>query len=215
MSYVLDAAANCTLTFSVLLGVLFLIGMFVIADRAIFFARYGWQLVRPEKELLMSSFAGSGVAVPGHDAAADRKAPSVFQVFAEKALEFRLTSKELVYTLDITNHAQEEAVRQRLGGQVLNWGQSTLSLIGVTAPTVGFVGTLVGLIQSFRELGSGGEINDVISGLGLSMTTSLVGAVISVVFLTAAWLLGAAQLRFERQLDQIIASKQSGYQSVV
>jgi biopolymer transport protein ExbB/TolQ len=98
---------------------------------------------------------------------------------------------------------------------MLNWGQSPLQLLGVTAPTVGFVGTLVGLIQSFRKLGTGGDINNVISGLGLSMTTSLIGAVISVVFLTVAWILGAAQLRFERSLDQIIASQQAGYQSVI
>ena len=188
MNFVLDAAANCTLTFSVLLGALFVVGMFVIADRVFFFARYGWQLIRPEKALLTGSFAGANVGVSDDDAAEKPSSSSVFRVFAEKALEFRLTSKELVYTLDITNHAQEEAVRQKLGGQVVNWGQSTLNLIGVTAPTLGFVGTLVGLIQSFRELGSGGEINNVISGLGLSMTTSLVGAIISVVFLTVVWI---------------------------
>ena len=215
MSYILDAAANCTLTFSVLLGALFVIGMFVIADRLFFFVRYGWQLLSPDKELLSGSFAGATAVVNGPDGSERRVSHSVFRAFAEKALEFRLTSRELVYTLEIISHAQEEAVRQKLGGQMLNWGQSTLQLLGVTAPTVGFVGTLVGLIQSFRELGSGGEINNVISGLGLSMTTSLVGAIISVLFLTVAWMLGAAQLRFQRQLDQIIASKQAGYQSVI
>ena len=115
MNFVLDAAANCTLTFSILLGALFVVGMFVIADRVFFFARYGWQLIRPEKALLTGSFAGANVGVSEPDAAEEASSSSVFRVFAEKALEFRLTSKELVYTLDITNHAQEEAVRQKLG----------------------------------------------------------------------------------------------------
>jgi biopolymer transport protein ExbB/TolQ len=209
VAYILDASANCGLTFSILLGLLFVYGMYVVADRLFFFSRHWWQLRRPGKGLLAGSLAGPKAAGSGDES------KSVFQVFEEKAREFRLTSEELVYTSAITDHATEAAVNETLDGEKLDLGQSRLQLLGVTAPTVGFVGTLVGLIQSFRDLGTGGEINEVISGLGLSMTTSLVGAVISVVFLTVAWILGNAQLQFERHLDQIITNQQTGYQSVI
>ena len=76
------------------------------------------------------------------------------------------------------------------------------------APSVGFLGTLVGLISAFQELGMGGKLVNVLEGLALSMTTSVLGVVISLVFLSVAWLLGRSREAFDERLDHLIADVQ-------
>ena len=71
---------------------------------------------------------------------------------------------------------------------------------------VGFVGTLVGLIESFRELGLGARLIGVLEGLAVAMTTSLLGVTISVIFLSAAWVLGKARQAFDAKLYWLITA---------
>jgi len=189
-NYMFGLFSSAGRPFSLLLGAIFLLGAFVIIDRIAFFVLY-----RLNGRLCQESEEREGTG-------------NVYAVFVRSAREFRATSSEGVYTDEIIDHAREVAIRDTLDGQELDWGRGLLQFLGAVAPTVGFIGTLVGLIRSFRELGLGGELMGVLEGLALSMTTSLLGAGISVVFLSAAWILGRARQRFEATLYRTIATAQ-------
>lgn len=175
--------------FSALLGVIFAAGAYVLIDRTGFFLCHGLLSRRLQESSLDR---GSGV----------------YAAFLDAAREFRATSAEGVYSDDIVARARQTALRKALDGQEMDWGRSWLEFLGTVAPTVGFMGTLVGLIASFQELGMGGQLMDVLEGLALSMTTSLLGAIISLVFLSAAWMLGRSREAFDERLDHLIAEAQ-------
>lgn len=175
--------------FSVLLGGIFIAGMYVLLDRGVFFCCHGLLSGQLQKSSLDH---GSGV----------------YAAFLDAAREFRATSAEGVYSDDIVARARQTALHRALDGQEIDWGRSWLEFLGTVAPTVGFMGTLVGLIDSFQELGMGGRLMDVLEGLALSMTTSLLGAIISLVFLSSAWMLGRAREAFDERLEHLIAEAQ-------
>lgn len=188
--YMFAVFANTGVVFSVLLGAVFVLGAYVVVDRIAFFVFH----------ILLSRRLATN---PQRD---DRQ--NIFTVFLRVAREFRATSAEGVYSDEIVDRAREVALRDTVDGQEIDWGRSWLVFLGTTAPIVGFIGTLVGLIDSFRELGLGGELMDVLKGLALSMTTSLLGAIISVVFLSSAWILGQARQSFDARLYRLIATAQ-------
>jgi biopolymer transport protein ExbB/TolQ len=188
--YLFEVFANTKWLFSILLGGTFAAGAYVLLDRAAFFLCHGLF----SKRLLEQGPAnGRG---------------GVYAAFLEAAREFRASSAEGVYSDDIVARARQTALRRELDGQEIDWGRSWLEFLGTVAPTVGFTGTLVGLIASFQELGMGGQLMDVLEGLALSMTTSLLGAIISLVFLSAAWMLGRARESFDERLEHLIAAAQ-------
>ncbi len=189
--YLFAVFANTKWLFSILLGSIFAAGVCVLFDRVSFFLCH---MLFSKRLLDRQSINGSGV----------------YATFLEAAREFRATSAEGVYSDDIVARARQTALRLELDGQELDWGRSWLEFLGTVAPTVGFMGTLVGLIASFQELGLGGQIMDVLEGLALSMTTSLLGAMISIIFLSCAWMLGRTRERFDERLAHLIAEAQQG-----
>ena len=187
--YMFEIFAYTGWLFSVLLGGIFVVGVYVLLDRGAFFCCHGLLSRRLQESSL------------------DRDS-GVYAAFIEAAREFRATSAEGVYSDDIVARARQTALRRKLDGQELDWGRSWLEFLGTVAPTVGFMGTLVGLIASFQELGMGGQLMNVLEGLALSMTTSLLGAIISLVFLSVAWTLGRARESFDARLEHLIAEAQ-------
>ena len=185
--YMFSVFANTGLFFSLLLGFIFLAGLYVIIDRTSFFIFY--------------------CLIAGRLFSANKN-KNIFDVFKKNAREFRVVSTEEVYTDEIIDHARNTAVKSMFDGQDVDWGRSFLDFLGSIAPTVGFMGTLVGLVESFQQLGLGGSLDQVLSGLALSMTTSLLGAIISVIFLTVSWLLGRYKQIFDNKLYEIIALAQ-------
>ena len=188
--YMFAIFAHTGFVFSFLLGAMFVVGAYVVVDRIAFFMFH----------LLLSRRLVRNT--PREDK------QNVFTIFLRAAREFRATSAEGVYSDEIVDRAREVALRDTVDGQEIDRGRSRLEFLGTIAPIVGFMGTLVGLIDSFRELGLGGELTDVLRGLALSMTTSLLGAIISVVFLSAAWILGQARQSFDAELYRRIATAQ-------
>lgn len=177
--------------FSFLLIGIFVVGAFVIFDRYFFFLNH---LLITQRLLYK------------HDI--DNIPLNVFKLFLNSAREFRTVSEEGVYSDEIIDHARETAMTCCLDSQEIDWGRTWLEFLGVIAPTVGFIGTLVGLIASFQELGAGGRLSGVLQGLALSMTTSLLGAIISVIFLSSAWFMGRLRRSFDARLYKIIALAQ-------
>ena len=191
LDYLFGVFANTGSFFSLLLGGIFVAGMFVVFDRAIFCLF---------NAVLSRRMTHDGQKGDGHK--------NVFFAFLRAARELRATSAEGFYSDEIIDRARVVALRDTIDGQEIDWGRKWLEFLGTVAPTVGFMGTLVGLIKSFRELGFGGDLAGVLEGLALSMTTSLLGAIISVIFLTTAWFLGRMRQRFDADLNQIIATAQ-------
>ena len=192
VGYLYITIANTGKIFSPLLISIFLAGMIVVFDRFFFFTSH----ILITKRLLYQSDLDS------------MPVKNTYRVFRNIAKEIRAVSEEGIYSDDIIDHAREAAMAESLDSQEIDRGRTWLEFLGVIAPTVGFMGTLVGLIASFQKLGAGGELSGVLQGLGLSMTTSLLGAIISVIFLSTAWILGKLRRSFDERLCQIIASAQ-------
>ncbi|MEE9445151.1 MAG: TonB-system energizer ExbB [Cocleimonas sp.] len=64
----------------------------------------------------------------------------------------------------------------------LTRGLTTLSSIGVNAPYVGLLGTVLGILITFNDLGSGGEINtnNIMLGLSLALKATAGGLVVAI-----------------------------------
>ena len=76
----------------------------------------------------------------------------------------------------------------KFGFKTIKFGLKTIQICALLGPTLGFMGTLCGLVAAFGELAYGAELSSVLSGLSLSMTTSLLGAGIYVIFLAAGYI---------------------------
>lgn len=59
-----------------------------------------------------------------------------------------------------------------------------IEYIQEVAPLLGFLGTLVGLIDAFNDLGAGAAVLDLVGAMGVAMTTSLIGVVLSLAAFT-------------------------------
>ncbi len=64
----------------------------------------------------------------------------------------------------------------------LTRGLTTLSSIGVNAPYVGLLGTVLGILITFNDLGNGGEINtnNIMLGLSLALKATAGGLVVAI-----------------------------------
>ncbi len=77
--------------------------------------------------------------------------------------------------------------------QVLRSGLKVLQVIGIITPLLGLLGTVLGLIEMFNQLGaSDGPVtpSQLASGLGLAMNTTAAGLIIAVPAITMAHLFG-------------------------
>lgn len=193
VDYLFITFANTGLFFSFLLLFIFIAGAIVVFGRLFFFIVH----LLFTRRLLYD--------INNIDSLPEA---NVFLIFRNHAREFRAASEEGIYSDDIIEHARESAMADCLDSQEIDNGRTWLEFLGVVAPTVGFMGTLVGLITAFQELGAGGELSGLLQGLGLSMTTSLLGAIISVIFLSSAWILGKLRRSFDGRLYKLIALAQ-------
>ncbi len=64
----------------------------------------------------------------------------------------------------------------------LTRGLTTLSSIGVNAPYIGLLGTVLGILITFNDLGNGGEIdtNNIMLGLSLALKATAGGLVVAI-----------------------------------
>jgi len=64
----------------------------------------------------------------------------------------------------------------------LTRGLTTISSIGVNAPYIGLLGTVLGILITFHDLGQGGEINtnNIMLGLSLALKATAGGLVVAI-----------------------------------
>ena len=92
------------------------------------------------------------------------------------------TMREEIINLWLTNQKQR-----------LRSGLKVLQVIGIITPLLGLLGTVLGLIEMFNQLGaSDGPVtpSQLASGLGLAMNTTAAGLIIAVPAITMAHLFG-------------------------
>lgn len=165
--------------FTLILGGIFLWGMHIIVDRILFCAHYGL--------LRLDGRAGSTV-LPEHDAVLSQILTLLPGMREAKNGGGGLDgSYEVAWRMGCKSH---------MGGEEIDKGRATLEFLGIVSPMIGFIGTLVGLSCSFQEYGKGGRLQDVLQALGLSLHTSLVGAILSGLFIFAAWWIDGRTSRF-------------------
>ena len=75
------------------------------------------------------------------------------------------------------NFAIEEELQM-----ALTRGLTTISSIGVNAPYIGLLGTVLGILITFNDLGKGGEINtnNIMLGLSLALKATAGGLVVAI-----------------------------------
>lgn len=178
---------NTGMVFSVLLSLLFFVGWAVITDRVLFWFFY------------------SGI---GKRFVVDSPDPNNFFTCLKELARERATGYKPINE-DHEARLKQIANVQSLGGQNIHRGEQLLETLAVLAPTLGFIGTLVGLIQSFRELAAGAETISILSGLGVAMGTSLIGAVISVLFTIFLLFQRSIAANVETIVDSIMAEAQA------
>ena len=104
---------------------------------------------------------------------------------------------------EMIESAYQFASDASLDGQEIPDTCRLLEYLASVAPIVGFIGTLVGLIDAFGELANGGTTQELMAGLSVSMSTSLVGAFISVICISLSWLNNQLNDKFLDYLDSI------------
>ncbi|AQS39980.1 outer membrane transport energization protein ExbB [Shewanella psychrophila] len=100
----------------------------------------------------------------------------------------------------LTHAGQNRAMREEIINlwltkqkQKLRAGLKVLQVIGIITPLLGLLGTVLGLIEMFNQLGaSDGPVtpSQLASGLGLAMNTTAAGLIIAVPAITMAHLFG-------------------------
>jgi len=89
-------------------------------------------------------------------------------------------------------------------GSELRRGLSTIATIGSTAPFVGLFGTVVGIVNAFRELGmrSAGGITTISTGIAEALVTTALGIMVAI---PAVWIFNALSQRISRVLVAVEA----------
>ncbi|WP_425093554.1 MotA/TolQ/ExbB proton channel family protein [Tropicimonas sp. S265A] len=172
-----------------------------VASVAIIFARAialrGVAAENAAREALLASLERGDIAQPGFQAAtpADRVALRAAELFDLRA------SSDLV-TSDLTGLGNAEVARMARGLRPLD-------LIGMIAPLLGLLGTVLGMIQSFRslELAAGSANASILAGgIWQALLTTAAGLVVAIPALVgASYLSGrveAGTLRIERVIQR-------------
>lgn len=101
----------------------------------------------------------------------------------------------------LTREAYDRLVRRQLlaTGSALRRGLGVLATVGSTAPFVGLVGTVLGVINAFEQIAGGGAggLGKVSSGIAEALVTTAIGIGVAI---PAVWLFNALSQRIGRLL---------------
>ena len=105
---------------------------------------------------------------------------------------------------DAWRELHDRTVRRELlaTNDELRRGLGVLATVGSTAPFVGLFGTVVGIINAFREIGASGRggIGTVSTGIAEALVTTAFGIVVAI---PAVWLFNHLSQRVGRQLSAL------------
>jgi biopolymer transport protein ExbB/TolQ len=184
-TYLFNILQNTGPMFSRLLALVFTVGMALVLERLTFYVCYFCCSTRirqcAENKYDQVTLAEAGAL--GGQAHSHR---NYTIQFLRSYLEFG-ANEGVVEQEDVRDQARHRALDLACDGVDLKFGLKTIHICALLGPTLGFMGTLCGLVDSFGELAYGAGLSSVLGGLSLSMTTSLLGAGIYVVFLSTGY----------------------------
>lgn len=184
--YLFNVLQNTGPVFSWLLAAVFTLGMALVLERLVFYLCYFCFSTRI-RQCSENKYAKVSQEEAGMEGGRENSQRNYTIQFLRSYLEFG--GKEVaVKQDDVRIQAKHRARDLALDNVNLLFGLKTIEICSLLGPTLGFMGTLCGLVAAFGELAYGAELSSVLSGLSLSMTTSLLGAGIYVVFLAAGYL---------------------------
>ena len=192
--YLFNFLQNTGSVFSWLLASVFTLGIVLVLERLAFYACYFCFSTRI-RQCSENKYTNVSQEEAGMDGGRENSQRNYTIQFLHTYLEFG--GKEVaVKQDDVRIQAKHRARDLALDNVNLIFGLKTIEICALLGPTLGFMGTLCGLVAAFGELAYGAGLTSVLSGLSLSMTTSLLGAGIYVVFLAAGYL-------FEHSADAV------------
>lgn len=198
-TYLFNVLQNTGSVFSWLLTVVFAVGMALVLERLAFYVCYFCFNTRI-RQCTGNKYDKVSLREAGELGGKNHNHRNYTIQFLRSYLEFG--GKDVaVKQDDVRIQAKHRARDLALDGVDLKFGLKTIEVCALLGPTLGFMGTLCGLVYSFGELAYGAELNSVLSGLSLSMTTSLLGAGIYVVFLSAGYLVELLSNTVESRTD--------------
>ncbi len=113
-------------------------------------------------------------------------------------------------SVDARREAYDRAVRHAVitTGSRLRRGLPILATVGATAPFVGLVGTVAGIVNAFHEIATAGQggIGQVSGGIAEALVTTAVGIGVAI---PAVWLYNYLTQRISRLLVDIEGSAQA------
>lgn len=200
--YLFNVLQNTGPVFSWLLAAVFALGMALVLERLAFYACYFCFSTRI-RQCSENTYAKVSQEEAGLDGGRENSQRNYTIQFLRSYLEFG--GKEVaVKQDDVRIQAKHRARDLALDNVNLIFGLKTIQICALLGPTLGFMGTLCGLVAAFGELAYGAGLTSVLSGLSLSMTTSLLGAGIYVVFLAAGYLLELSADAVESRCDRAL-----------
>jgi biopolymer transport protein ExbB len=124
---------------------------------------------------------------------------------AARALESHVRAWRAVLAQDLPpdtrREVYERTVRRALlaTGSALRRGHGVLATVGATAPFVGLVGTVVGIVHAFEHIAAAGQggVGEVSAGIAEALITTAVGIGVAI---PAVWLLNYLTQRTRRLL---------------
>jgi biopolymer transport protein ExbB/TolQ len=111
-------------------------------------------------------------------------------------------------TAEVRHYAYDRAVRHAVlvTGAALRRGLGTLATVGATAPFVGLVGTVLGVVDAFQEIGLGQSgLGQVSAGIAEALITTAVGIGVAI---PAIWLYNY----FTQRIGRILVDLESDAQ---
>jgi biopolymer transport protein ExbB/TolQ len=200
--YLFNVLQNTGSVFSWLLAAVFTLGMVLVLERLAFYACYFCFSTRI-RQCSENKYAKVSEEEAGLNGGLENSKRNYTIQFLRTYLEFG--GKEVaVKQDDVRIQAKHRARDLALAYVNLIFGLKTIQMCALMGPTLGFMGTLCGLVAAFGELAYGAELSSVLSGLSLSMTTSLLGAGIYVVFLAAGYLVELSADGVESKCDRVL-----------
>ena len=200
--YLFNVLQNTGSVFSWLLAAVFTLGMALVLERLVFYLYYYCFSTRI-RQCSENKYSNVSQEEAGLDGGRENSQRNYTIQYLRSYLEFG-GEEVAIKQDDVRIQAKHRARDLALDNVNLKFGLKTIQICALLGPTLGFMGTLCGLVAAFGELAYGAELSSVLNGLSLSMTTSLLGAGIYVVFLATGYLVELSADAVESKCDRAL-----------
>lgn len=174
--------------------ILSVVGVGITIERAVFFARHGCKMnVLVPKIMPLLAKGNMAAVVKALKADGSEEARMALNV-----LEWRDSGR------DALGRMMDAALLERR--PVLERGTMFLGTVGNNAPFIGLFGTVLGVVQAFRQLGenAGGSMDGVMNSIGEALVATAVGIMVAIPAVIAFNVLSRKAVRVEENTELLV-----------